>query len=104
MKQGELSVDDYEVNFLSLSHFIDNMFQAEERKARMFERGLRPLIPQFVVLQRPHTLVEAADSARVLEIDHATSQRSRDATTRATTQATEKGKGKRPLADFAPPQ
>ena len=39
-EQVDLSVDDYEGRFLSLSHFTNNMFQMEECKARMFERGL----------------------------------------------------------------
>jgi len=69
LEQGDMSVDDYESKFISLSHFTDNMFQSEERKARMFERGLRPQIRRLVVSQRLRTLGDVVDSARALEID-----------------------------------
>ena len=48
LEQGEISVTDYENKFVSLYYFID-MFQTEEWKARMFERGLRPQIRRFVL-------------------------------------------------------
>jgi hypothetical protein len=79
-----MSVDEYESRFISLSNFSDNMFQTEERKARQFERGLRPQIRRYVISQRLHTLGDAADAARALEIDHA-SQKSKDAISRAIT-------------------
>jgi len=42
LEQGDMSVSVYEDMFISLSYFTDFMFQTEERKARMFEKGLRP--------------------------------------------------------------
>ena len=42
LEQGDLSVAAYKSRFVSLCNFTDNMFQTEERKARMFTRGLRP--------------------------------------------------------------
>ena len=74
-EQGEMSVDAYETRFTSLSHFTGNLFQTEERKARMFEIGLRAPIRLLVVAQRLPTLALAADSVIALEIDYATSQK-----------------------------
>ena len=104
LEQGDMSVDDYESKFISLSHFTDNMFQSEERKARMFERGLRPQIRRLVVSQRLRTLGDVVDSARALEIDFFSSQKTKDTTTRTATQAAERGQGKRPLAGEVPQQ
>ena len=81
LEQGEMYVDAYESRFISLSHFTDNMFQTEERKVRMFEKGLRPQIRRFVVSQRLRSLGEAVNSARALEIDNTSFQKSKDATT-----------------------
>jgi len=41
LEQGDMFVSAYEDKFISLSHFSD-MFQTKERKAQMFEKGLRP--------------------------------------------------------------
>ena len=41
LEQGEMSVDAYETRFTRLSYFTGNLFQTEERKARIFETGLR---------------------------------------------------------------
>ena len=101
-----MSVDAYETRFTSLSHFTGNLFQTEERKARMFEAGLRAPIRRLVVAQRLPTLALAADSARALEIDHATSQqKGKEGAGKATSvQAQQKGKGKRPFASDASQQ
>ena len=73
LEQGDVSIDVYESRFTSLSHFTGNMFQTEERKARMFESGLRSGIRRLVVAQHLPTLALEADSARALEIEYATS-------------------------------
>ena len=52
LEQADISVAAYESLFMSLSYFTSNMFRTEERKARMFERGLRPQIQRFLVSQR----------------------------------------------------
>jgi hypothetical protein len=105
LEQGDVSVNAYESRFTSLSHFTGNMFQTEERKARMFESRLRPGIRRLVVAQRLPTLALAADSARALEIEHATSQRGKEGAGKATAvQGQQRGKGKRPFAAVAPSQ
>ena len=98
LEPGDMSVSGYEDKFISLFYFTDNMFQTEERKARMFEKGLWLQFQRFVVSQRLHTLREVVDSARVLELEDATTQRAREMTFKALAQAKEKGKGKRPFA------
>ena len=60
---GGMAVSTYEEKFISLSHFTGNIFQTEERKARMFERELRPQFRRFVISHRLHTLSEVVDSA-----------------------------------------
>ena len=71
----------------------------------MFESGLRSGIRRLVVAQRLPTLALAADSARALEIEYATSQRGKEAAGKATpAQSQQKGKGKRPFAAVAPHQ
>jgi len=106
LEQGDMSVDAYETRFTTLSHFTGNMFQTEERKARMFEAGLRPGVRRLVVAQRLPTLALAADSARALEIDQVTSQKGKEAAGKATAvvQSQQQGKGKRPFAAVAPQQ
>ena len=105
LEQGDVSVDVYESRFTSLSHFTGNMFQTEERKAWMFESGLRSGIRRLVVAHRLPTLALEADSARALEIEYATSQRGKEAAGKVTpAQSQQKGKGKRPFAAVAPQQ
>ena len=49
LEQGDLSVAAYTSRFVSLCNFTGNMFQMEECKAHMFERGLRPKIRRYLV-------------------------------------------------------
>ena len=63
LEQGDSSVAAYESQFVSLCNFTGNMFQTEERKAHMFERGLRPQIRRYLASQSFHTLREVADAA-----------------------------------------
>ena len=92
LEQGDLSVAAYESKFVSLSHITDNMFQTEERKARMFERGLKPQIKRYLVSQRFHTLREVADAA-IAEETFVLTVKERDAATK--TVEKDRGKGKR---------
>ena len=94
LEQGELSVAAYESKFVRLSYFTDNIFQTEERKARMFERELRPQIRRYLVSQRFHTLREVANAAIVQETKFLTSK-GKDIFARATSK--DKGKCKRPF-------
>ena len=59
----------YESRFVSLCNFTGNMFQTEERKARMFMRGLRPHIRRYLVSQSFRTLREVADAAIAQELE-----------------------------------
>ena len=97
LEQGDLSVAAYESKFCNLLHFTDNMFQTEERKARMFERGLKPQIRRYLVSQRFSTLREVADAAISQETDFAAIQKGKEVAGKLA----EKGKGKSP---FAAPQ
>ena len=93
LEQGDLSVADYESRFVGLCNFTD-LFSEPVRRARMFEKGLRPQIRQIVVSLGLPTQRAVADSAMAIERDIA---RAKEAAAKAG-QAAEKGKGKRPFA------
>ena len=76
------------------------MFQTEEQKAQMFDRGFRPQFRRFVVSQRLHTLGKVVDSARALELESAATQKSQKMTSRPVALVEERGKGKRPFVSL----
>ena len=86
LEQGDSSVAAYEDRFVSLCRFTGNVFQTEERKARMFMRGLRPQIRRLLESQSFSTLREVADAALEKEIEMSVTK--------------DKGKGKRPFGAF----
>lgn len=42
LKQGDMSVVEYEAKFTELSRYASHHVQDEKRKARRFEQGLKP--------------------------------------------------------------
>lgn len=103
LKQGDVSVVAYESQFISLLHFSDNMFQTEEHKARMLERGLRPKIRKYIVAQKFDTLREVTNAAITHEFEFTDAQKGKETATRVTKQE----KGKRTFAAVGlgePPQ
>lgn len=67
LEQGTMTVDEYEIEFRELCHFAVDLHLDEERRARMFEKGLREEI-QMVVrggLYREYSQV--VESARNVE-------------------------------------
>lgn len=44
LKQGDMSVAEYEEKFTELSNYASHHVQDEKRKARWFEQGLKPWI------------------------------------------------------------
>ena len=93
LAQGDLSVTDYESQFSRLLHFTDNMFQTEDRKARMFERGLKPQIRRYLVSQSFSSLREVDDAAIKQEVEILAAQKGKEAVGKSA----DKGKGKRPF-------
>lgn len=65
LEHGDLSMAAYESQFISLSHFRNIMFQTEEWKGQMFEKGLRPQIQRYLVSNRFNTLRVITDVAKV---------------------------------------
>ena len=98
LEQGDMTVTAYESKFESLCHFTGNMFQTEERKARMFEKGLRPQLRRYLVSHRHHTVRDVADAAMAQEQE---GQKAKEATTKAAAQSDGKSKGKRPFTAMA---
>lgn len=63
LEQDDMTVTAYESQFKALCHFTGNMFQTEERKARIFDRGLRPYLRRHLASHRFPTLRQVADAA-----------------------------------------
>jgi hypothetical protein len=70
------------------------MFQTEERKARMFEMGLKPQIRRYLVSQNHSSLREVADAALKQESEYLDTLKGKEVVAKAV----DKGKGKRPIA------
>jgi hypothetical protein len=86
LKQGDSSVAAYEDRFASLCRFTGNIFQTEERMARMFMRGLCPHIRRRLESQSFNTLREVVIAALDQEIEMSVIK--------------DKGKEKRPIGAF----
>lgn len=52
LEKGTITVSEYALKFLSLSHFALELVASEERKCRGFEKGLHMSIKRLVVSQR----------------------------------------------------
>ncbi|XP_057975968.1 uncharacterized protein LOC131163390 [Malania oleifera] len=66
LTQGNRTVQQYAVKFIELSRFAPYIVPNEAKKARMFERGLKQILKQVVVL-KAEDLSELVDSATVAE-------------------------------------
>ena len=69
LEQGSMTVPEYEGRFVSLTQFTEDLYHTEERRARMFERGLRPQIRRHLISHRYRTLREVSDAAYSIELD-----------------------------------
>jgi len=96
LEQGDLSVAAYTDRFVSLCNFTGNIFQTEERKVRMFQRGLRPQIRSFLASQSFCTLREVADAAIMQELECSATKDKEYAKAAGQNQR----KGKRPFGAF----
>nr|CAD1842389.1 unnamed protein product [Ananas comosus var. bracteatus] len=90
LRQGDRTVAEYEREFSRLLHCVPFVVRDDEDKARIFERGLRPSIFQFVQSSNLQTYREVVNRALIVESSAADLQERRE--------ALDKGKGKRPAA------
>ena len=67
LKQGEMTVRDYEQKFIQLERFAPGLCTTERARANKFLWGLRFGLKDRVVNQRPHTLTQAVEIACLSE-------------------------------------
>ena len=75
--QGSMTVAAYEAKFAELSRFGPHLIDTEIRKARKFERGLKPGLRSRVVGMRLQTYAAVVETAQVMEKDFEDAQQSR---------------------------
>jgi hypothetical protein len=98
LEQGDMTVEAYAAKFSSLCQFTGDLYQTEDRRARMFEKGLRFEIREHVVSLRCPTLREVVDAAIAQEVERPVAQEGKDGASGSAGQAGDKKKGKRPFA------
>ena len=76
--QGNLTVAKYESKFTELSRFATHMIDDEYRKARRFERGLRPAIRSRISVLKLQVYTDVVERAFILEKDLEEIQEIRD--------------------------
>nr|CAD1827455.1 unnamed protein product [Ananas comosus var. bracteatus] len=91
LRQGDRTIVEYEREFSRLLHCVPFVVRDDEDKARIFERGLRPLIFRFMQSSNLQTYREVVDRALIVESCAADVKERRE--------ALDKGKGKRPTAE-----
>lgn len=67
LKQGNRSVEEYEIEFTLLSRFAPHMVETEEEKTELFIKGLRPLIQGSVSAHASQDFVTAFNAAVKLD-------------------------------------
>ncbi|XP_022155935.1 uncharacterized protein LOC111022935 [Momordica charantia] len=69
LEQGKLSLIEYEKKFEELSHYAPHLVDTDWRKARKFERGLRPELRKHVAAFILITCAEVLQKAQILSQD-----------------------------------
>ena len=67
LKQGDMSVTEYEAKFTELSRYALHHVQDEKRKARRFEQGLKPWIYQKVAVFELENYAAVVQKALIVE-------------------------------------
>ena len=70
LKQGNLSLVEYERKFDKLSRYALHLVDTEERKARRFERGLRPELYKAVAMFQFSTYSEILQRVQLIAKDY----------------------------------
>jgi hypothetical protein len=93
-----MTVEAYAAKLSSLCQFTGDPYQTEDRRARMFDKGLRFEIREHVVSLRCPTLRAVVDAAIAQEVERPVAQKGKDGASGSAGQAGDKKKGKRPFA------
>ncbi|KAH6777420.1 RNA recognition motif and CCHC-type zinc finger domains containing protein [Perilla frutescens var. frutescens] len=100
LRQGGMTVIEYERRFNCLSRYAPYIVDTDEKKARHFERGLRPEIAGILLGQRLRTYGEVIEMAQAishgLQLDQK-DQRQREAFDKRKWEPQDRGKGKAPM-------
>lgn len=67
LKQGSMTVAQYEAKFIELSRFAPHQVDTERRKARRFESGLNPWIAAKVAVFASESFEEVVEKAKIAE-------------------------------------
>ena len=67
LKQGSMSVAEYEAKFNELARFATHQVDTEARKVRRFELGLRPWIYNRIAVLKIQTFSELLERAAIAE-------------------------------------
>ncbi|XP_018685045.2 uncharacterized protein LOC103995568 isoform X2 [Musa acuminata AAA Group] len=65
--QGNLTVAKYEAKFIELSRFATYITDDESRKAKRFERGLKPAIRSWISVLKLQTYADVVERAMIIE-------------------------------------
>lgn len=78
LKQGEMTVAEYEAKFTELARFAPHQVDTERRKARRFEQGLKPWIYNKVAVLEIDNYADLVHKAIIAEIGNEVVQKYRD--------------------------
>jgi hypothetical protein len=68
IKQGDKTVDEYEMEFSKIVHFVDHINQNQSEKARRFFEGLNSEYRHVMGANRPNEYFSVVEQARGMEL------------------------------------
>ena len=77
LKQGSMSVTEYEAKFTELARFVPEQVDPEEKRVQRFQEGLRPWIRGQVAVFELTTYTAVVQKALIIEGESERSQRDR---------------------------
>ena len=77
LKQGNMSVTDYEGKFEELSRYVPSYVDTDRKKAKRFQQGLKPWIIGKVAIFELDTYAGVVQKAMIAETESEMSQRRR---------------------------
>ena len=78
LKQGNMSVGEYETKFTELARFVPEQVDTDKKKAKRFEQGLKPWIKSRVIMFELGTYTGVVQKALIMESESEWSSRDRE--------------------------
>ncbi|XP_074374474.1 uncharacterized protein LOC141714878 [Apium graveolens] len=75
LKQGNLSIADYEAKFTELARFVPEQVDTDEKRAKRFQQGLKPWIRSRVAVFELTTYTAVVQKAMIIEGESEASQK-----------------------------